>query len=187
VTTEPERTLGDPGPFAGVEGRRSVDYMLRNTQQQMVALGGQADFKASVMITASAIVASVGAAQLGDDALRWPAVVLMFFVVCALLASVLAVFPKFTKHAGDGDVLPRNFNPLFFGHYSGISKERYLEEMAAIVHDDGAIYRTIVNDLYDQGVYLVQAKYKYLRVSYAFFIAAFVIAGVALIVSAIVD
>jgi hypothetical protein len=177
----------DPGPFAGIEGRRSIDYLLRNSQQQLVALGGQADFKASLMITASAIVSSVGAAQLGDDALRWPAVGLLLFIVGALLASVLAVYPKFPRHIGSSDELPDDFNVLFFGHYAGINKERYLEEMAAIARDDGAIYRAIANDLYDQGVYLVRAKYRYLRVSYALFLAGFLLAGVTLIATSIAD
>lgn len=177
----------DPGPFAGVEGRRSVDYLLRNTQQQLVALGGQADFKASVMITASAIVTSVAASQVGDNDLKWSAISLMSFVVVALLASVLAVFPKFGKHTDNGSDLPEHFNPLFFGHYSGIPKDRWLEEIAAIARDDGAIYKTIASDIYDQGAYLVRAKYKYLRVSYAFFLTGFIVAGATLIGTSIFD
>jgi hypothetical protein len=188
LTLRPVPTpVADPGPFEGIEGRRSVDYLLRNSQQQLVALGGQADFKASVMITASAIVASVGAAQLGDDALRWPAVGLLLFIVGALLASVLAVYPKFPRHLGTSEELPPGFNVLFFGHYAGIDKDRYLEEMAAIARDDGAIYRAIANDLYDQGVYLVQAKYRYLRVSYTLFLLGFMLAAVTLVVTSIID
>ncbi len=179
-----EHSTSDPGPFAGVEGRDSVDYLLRNTQQQLVALGGQADFKASVMITASSIVASIAASQIGDDDLRWAAITLMVLLVPALLASVFAVFPKFPMHAApDGD-LPESFNPLFFGDYARLSKGRYLDEMSEIVRDDGAIYRAIVADIYDQGVYLVRAKYRYLRISYASFIAAFVAGGIALLVTA---
>ena len=55
-----------------------------------------------------------------------------------------------------------------------------------VVADDGALYRTVIADLYDQGVYLVQAKYRYLRASYALFLLGFVSAGVALAVSAAV-
>jgi len=55
--------------------------------------------------------------------------------------------------------------------------------MLRVVSDDGALYRTIIADLYDQGVYLVQAKYRYLRISYTLFLLAFVSAGVALAIS----
>ena len=181
---EHSQSVDDAGPFAGVQGRDSVDYLLRNVQQQLVALGGQADFKASVMITASSIVASIAASQIGDDDLRWGAITLMVLLVPALLSSILAVFPKFRSHRSVDDRLPPDFNPLFFGHYSGISKPRYLSEMARIVRDDGAVYKAIVADIYDQGLYLVQAKYKYLRVSYTCFIAGFLAGGTALAVSA---
>ena len=139
------------------------------------------------MITASAIVSSVGASQLGDHDVRWGAVVLMSFLVFALLASVLAVFPKFTTHPEPGDQLPTDFNPLFFGHYARVPKDRYLDEVAALLRDDGAIYKAIAADLYDQGVYLVQAKYRYLRASYTLFIAGFAGGAIALIITAIVD
>jgi hypothetical protein len=178
--------LADPGSFAGVQGRRSVDYLLHNTQAQLVALGGQADFKASVIITASAIVSSIAASQIGHKDLKWAAITLMVLLVPALLSSMLAVFPKFPMHRDRDDRLPPHFNPLFFGHYAGITKPRYLEEMSEIVRDDGAIYRVIAADIYDQGVYLVRAKYRYLRVSYVCFIAAFLAGGIAMIVTAIV-
>jgi hypothetical protein len=177
----------DPGPFKGVQGRSSVDYMLRNTQQQMVALGGQADFKASVMITASAIVTSIAAAQLPEDDIRSAAVVLMTFTTLALLASVIAVFPKFTRYTHERGEPRPDFNALFFGHYAQMDKDDFLHEMADIVRDDGAIYRTIVNDLYDQGVYLMAAKYKWLRLSYACFFIGFLAAPLTLLVSQLVD
>jgi hypothetical protein len=56
--------------------------------------------------------------------------------------------------------------------------------MLRAVSDNGALYRTIISDLCDQGVYLVRAKYRYLRVSYALFLLAFMSAGIALAISA---
>jgi len=157
--------------------------MLRNTQQQLVALSGQADLKASLLTTAAAVVASIAASQIGDPDVGWAAGTLVVFLVLALLASVLAVFPKFQIHEEPEGELPPHFNPLFFGHYARIPKERYLGEMLRVVSDDGDLYRTIIADLYDQGVYLVQAKYRYLRISYTLFLLAFVSAGLALAIS----
>ncbi len=54
-----------------------------------------------------------------------------------------------------------------------------------MVRDDGAIYRAITADIYDQGAYLVRAKYRYLRVSYSFFIAGFLAGAIALVVTAV--
>jgi len=157
--------------------------MLRNTQQQLVALSGQADLKASLLTTAAAVAASIAASHLGDSDIKWAAGTLLVFLIAALLASVLAVFPKFEVHREPEGELPPNFNPLFFGHYARIPKDRYLDEMLRVVADDSALYRTIITDLYDQGVYLVRAKYRYLRLSYTLFLLAFVSAGIALAVS----
>jgi hypothetical protein len=169
--------------FSEITARSSVDTMLRNTQQQLVALSGQADLKASLLTTAAAVVASIAASQIGDPDVGWAAGTLMVFLVAALLASVLAVFPKFQIHREPEGELPPHFNPLFFGHYARIPKERYLGEMLRVVSDDGALYRTIISDLYDQGVYLVRAKYRYLRISYTLFLLAFVSAGIAMAIS----
>ena len=169
--------------FDQVRARSSVDTMLRNTQQQLVALSGQADLKASLLTTAAAVAASIAAAQIGDPDIGWAAGTLLVFLLAALLASVLAVFPKFQVHREPEGELPPHFNPLFFGHYARIPKQRYLAEMLRVVSDDSALYQTIISDLYDQGVYLVTAKYRYLRLSYTLFLVGFVSAGVALAVS----
>ena len=46
----------DPGPFADVSSRHTVDYFLLGLQQEMVQLTGQADLKGSIIITASAMM-----------------------------------------------------------------------------------------------------------------------------------
>jgi hypothetical protein len=177
---EPGHSLADPGPFRGVEGRNTVDYMLTSAVAEMSALTAQADMKGSVVITASSIVLSIASTQFGDSLLRWSLVTLVSFILLALLSSVLAVFPKFKIHPEPGDRLPPGFNPLFFGHFARISKRHYLEEMAGIVRDDGAVYRAIVADIHDQGVYLLRAKYRYLRFSYACFLIGFLAAALQL-------
>ncbi len=176
----------DPGVFADVPTSQTTDYLLLGLQQQMTQLTGQADAKGSIIITAAAIVVSVSATQFGDSTLRWSLATLVVFVVLALLSSVLAVFPKFKIHPEPGDDLPHGFNPLFFGHYSQISKARHLEVMAALLQDDRATYRVMVEDFYDQGVYLLRNKYRFLRFSYACFLIGFVAASVQLTITMIV-
>jgi hypothetical protein len=182
-----EGPASGPGPFAGVETRHTIDYLLLGLQQQMVQLTGQADLKGSIIITASSIVLSISATQFGDTELRWSLVTLLFFVLLALLSSILAVFPKFRIHPEPGDQLPPGFNPFFFGHFSQISKARHLELMAAVMRDDGTTYRVIVEDVYDQGVYLLKSKYRFLRFSYAAFLIGFLAASIQLTITVIVS
>ncbi len=176
----------DPGPFADVESRHTVDYLLLGLQQEMVQLTGQADLKGSIIITASAIVVSVSVTQFNEADLRWSLVTLVAFVLLALLSSILAVFPKFKIHPEPGDRLPHGFNPFFFGHFSQIPKARYLELMADVLRDDRSTYRVMVEDVYDQGVYLLKNKYRFLRFSYACFLIGFVAASIQLTITVIV-
>jgi hypothetical protein len=177
----------EPGPFAEVESRHTVDYLLLGLQQEMVQLTGQADLKGSIIITASAIVVSVSVTQFTDPDLRWSLVTLVVFVILALLSSIIAVFPKFRIHPEPGDHLPHGFNPFFFGHFSQIPKARHLELMAQVLRDDGATYRIMVEDIYDQGVYLLRSKYRYLRFSYACFLIGFVAASLQLTITVLVS
>ena len=175
-----------PGPFIDVEGRQTVDYLLMGLQQEMVHLTGQADLKGSIIITASAIVVSVSVTQFNEADLRWSLVTLVAFVLLALLSSIIAVFPKFKIHPELGDHLPHGFNPFFFGHFSQIPKARYLELMADVLRDDRTTYRVMIEDVYDQGVYLLRNKYRYLRFSYACFLIGFVAASIQLTITVIV-
>jgi hypothetical protein len=176
----------EPGPFADVPERITTDYLLLGLQQQMVQLTGQADVKGSIVITASAIVVSVSVTQFNDAELRWSLVTLVAFVLLAMLSSVLAVFPKFKIHPDPGDRLPKGFNPFFFGHFSQISKTRHVELMADVLRSGGTTYRVMVEDIYDQGFYMLTNKYRYLRFSYACFLIGFIAAAVQLTITVIV-
>ena len=177
----------DPGPFADVPERITTDYLLYGLQQQMVQLTGQADLKGSIIITAASIVVSVSATQFSDPDLRWSLVTLVAFVLLALLASVMAVFPKFKIHPEPGDQLPPGFSPFFFGHFSQISKARHVELMADVLRDGATTYRVMVEDIYDQGYYMLRNKYRYLRFSYACFLIGFVAASIQLTITVIVS
>jgi hypothetical protein len=176
----------DPGPFADVASRHTTDYFLLGLQQEMVQLTGQADLKGSIVITAASIVVSVSATQFSDSELRWSLVTLVAFSLLALLSSIVAVFPKFKIHPDPGDQLPDGFNPFFFGHFSQISKERHREVMADVLRNEHTTYRIMVEDIYDQGVYLLKSKYRFLRFSYAAFLVGFVAAATQLTITVIV-
>ena len=54
--------------------------------------------------------------------------------------------------------------------------------MADVLHNGGTTYRIMVEDIYDQGYYLLTSKYRYLRFSYACFLVGFVAAAVQFLV-----
>ena len=162
--TEPA-PLEDLPEVPNVAGR-TRDERSSTTTASTHASGAHAGWRTgTIIITASAIVISVSVTQFNVDELRWSLVILVAFVLLALLSSVMAVFPKFKIHPEPGDQLPPGFSPFFFGHFSQISKQRHVELMADVLRNGNTTYRVMVEDIYDQGFYMLKNKYRYLRFS----------------------
>lgn len=164
-----------PAPFAGVPERGSADHLLRLVQQHHVQLSTMADTKANIIITVASIVLTLALGRLREGEMYIGLMVLAGFTLLALLLAILAVLPKYRRVGRHSGPLPREFNVLFFGHFASLDQERYLREMAAAMQP-GQAYETVVRDVYGLGAYLAHYKYPYLRLSYLFFLAGFVLA-----------
>lgn len=171
------REFDSPGPYAGIPERNTGDNILRTAQQIQVQLSMMADTKANIVITVSSIVLTLSLGRVNDPDLGTGAITLSLFTMLALLLAILAVVPKYRPlRLRDKVNLPAHFNLLFFGHFAELDQEEYLDHMARILKPDGSIYRAQVKDLYGQGRYLAHHKYRYLRLSYVFFLAGFLLA-----------
>jgi len=170
---------GEPAasPFSAVPERSSADHLLRVVQQHHVQLSTMADTKANIIITVASIVLTLALGRLKDGEMYLGLLVLAAFTLLALLLAILAVLPKYRRVVGHDGPLPEHFNVLFFGHFAALDQQRYLREMAAAMQP-GQAYETVVRDVYGLGSYLAQHKYPYLRLSYLFFLAGFVLACV---------
>jgi len=135
-----------------------------------------ADTKANIIITVSSVVLTLALGRIGDPSMRPAVITLAIFTLISLFFAILAVLPKHRSMQVSSDALPDHFNLLFFGHFAELPRERFLQEVAAAMKPDGSVYRTMANDLYSLGWYLAHRKYRYLRFSYLFFLAGFVIA-----------
>ncbi|GIX35465.1 MAG: hypothetical protein KatS3mg126_1244 [Lysobacteraceae bacterium] len=173
-----DREEGPGDALAGVPERSSADHLLRILQQHHVQLSTMADTKASLIITVSSIVLTIALGRFSDPEYRLALIVLTTFTMLALLCAILAVLPKFRgARRLDGEV-PAGWNLMFFGHFSALDRERWLDEMAARMMP-GRAYRTVLEDVYGLGCYLAQHKYPWLRLSYLFFLSGFVLASLA--------
>jgi len=163
--------------FADIPERNTSDNLLRTAQQHHVQLSAMADTKANIIITVSSIVLTLTLGRANDPSLRIAVLVLSAFTLLALLLAILAVLPKYRPlHLSQTAELPPYFNLLFFGHFSELTRERFLAEVAKTLKPDGTIYATQAADLYSLGTYLSRHKYRYLRYSYLFFLTGFVLA-----------
>jgi len=150
--------------------------VLRTAQQHHVQLSTMADTKANIIITVSSIVLTLSLGRLNDPELRTGVLILAGFTLVALLLAILAVLPKYRPIRLRDEALPANFNLLFFGHFAELPRERYLAEMNRVLMPDGTPYAIWAADIYSLGTYLAHHKYRYLRYSYLFFLAGFVLA-----------
>ena len=164
--------------FAAVPERNTGDVILRTMQQHHVQLSVMADTKANILITVSSIILTLILGKMSDPDLRAAMITLAAFIFTALLLAVIAVLPKYRPlRVAPGAELPASFNLLFFGHFSELPKERFLLSIAEQMKADGSVYETMARDVYAIGYYLAHYKYRFLRLSYLFFLGGFFFAA----------
>lgn len=155
----------------GVRARGTTDYFLRNLHEQLVQLSAQADLKASIVLTVSTVVLSISFSRAEPRASTW---VLGAGLLCALVAAILAVLPSMrSKVPREEDV-----DLLFFAQFSRLPRERYVAAMASVMQSDADVYATLIRNIHNQAVYLMQHKYRFLRLSYVALLVAATAAAV---------
>lgn len=179
ATQTPPSHVGTREMFYGILGRNTSDYSIMAAQRHHVQLSQMADAKANIIITVSSIVLTISMGRVNDPELRASMLTLAAFTLVALLLAILAVLPKYRplklKNPKD---LPNYFNIMFFGHFAELPREEFCRLWADALRTDAAVYENLSNDLYSIGTYLARHKYRYLRISYVFFLAGFVIATI---------
>jgi len=153
--------------FAAVPERNTGDALMRTMQQHHVQLSVMADTKANILITVSSIILTLVLGKMDDPNLRDAMMTLGAFIFLAKYRPL---------RVGPGP-LPPGFNMMFFGHFAELSKERFLLEIADRLKADGSVYEAMARDVYSIGYYLAHYKYRFLRLSYLFFLGGFVCAA----------
>jgi hypothetical protein len=180
--SENDPDAGISAAFAAVPERNTGDALLRTVQQHHVQLSVMADTKANILITVSSIILTLVLGKMSDPDLRAAMMTLGGFIFAALLLAVITVLPKYRPLRIRTGELPDSFNLLFFGHFAELPKTRFLLEMAETLKPDGSVYEAMARDVYSMGYYLAHYKYRFLRLSYLFFLGGFVFACVVEIV-----
>ncbi len=157
--------------FEDVKQSGAVDYMLRTTQQHHVQLSVMADQKANIMIASTSILLTFSFANFKQQNLFWGFLALFVFSFVALVMAVLAVLPRIGRTASG----PKNL--LFFGDFCDMSLDEYSDTMDEIMQSDRSTYQAVVADIHALGTTLQDKKYRYLSLSYRWFLTGIVSAG----------
>jgi hypothetical protein len=167
---DPEAATGRIGPMGdgnqGVEvrPRYSADgvHLLRTTQQVQYQLSQMADQKAGMLLGITFVIftISVGQAKLGR-----PEPALLVLAATAFVAgflTVLAVLPSVKP----GPRPDSTRNILFFGSFTQLPEEEYVERLLTIVTDSRTVYEAFAHDIYQNGTVLAQKKYRLIGYAY---------------------
>ena len=169
---------------------KGVETMFRISSSNNQRLSDMADNKAHIMISVSSIILSAIISLVLRKLdeyyyLAFPTYMILGVSILTIIYSIIATRPSllkgsFTIH----DLEEKKVNLLFFGNYYKMSFEDYTFGMEQLMNDSVYVYKTLIKDVYSQGIVLGH-KYKLLRIAYNIFmygllasVIAFVIASV---------
>ncbi len=163
-----------------IKGRPTVDYVLRTVQQNTLQLSAMADQKASVVLGAAFVMATI---VFGDlTGLQDSNVETVLLAVTAVLSGVLAALAVMPRIMVGGQKAERP-NLLFFGSVATMDRDDYISQMRHTLQDDDRVYEAIMDDIHQGSQVLLSRKYLLLKLSYATLIAGMVATLVAVLVT----
>ena len=153
-----------------------LDHMLRQTRMNLVAFSQMADTKAHIILSLASVLLSLSLTQIADPRFTLPIAGLDLFLLITIFFALLTVIGKIKvfdrrKHS----VNDPDYSPLFFGNYGDIPYEEYAQDFEKTMNDSDATYEIMVKDIYFAGTYLLQTKYRYIRLAYLCFFTGLIV------------
>lgn len=171
-------TADTPYPPPVDEFPKEVHNLLVTAQTAHVELSSMADTKASILMGAAFVVFALAIDKVASGEPTLSLLLLTLFSFVSTVLSVLAIRPKIIKPPR----YPRaGTNLLFFGGFTGMKEDEYVEHIIHVMRREETTYRAMARDLYQNGQVLQNKKYKYLSHAYTLFLAGLVATCVAVI------
>jgi hypothetical protein len=169
VTDEPTRSV----PTYPV----NAAHMMRTAQLAQLQLSAMADNKASILMGAAFVIFTITIGQARAGGASLPLLILGASAFFAAIFAVLTVLPKTGRGRPTGAP-----NILFFGVFTGMEEEAFIDEVTARLANEDSIYRTMARDIYQNGRVLQDKKYRMLAWAYRVFLAGLVASCAAFVV-----
>ncbi|MDF1657514.1 MAG: DUF5706 domain-containing protein [Verrucomicrobiales bacterium] len=154
---------------------RGIETLFRNIYRVHVEVSAMADNKANFLISVNSIILILAAAHgkevVTDELLLIPATIVIGSCIGSMVYAVLVARPRVTCAQKEDEENPdcddEAPNLLFFGGFTKVQKELYVEEMTELVLDGEKIYPSMMSDIYDMGKVL-KRKFERLQTAYGF-------------------
>jgi hypothetical protein len=151
-------------------------HMMRTTQLAHVQLSAMADHKASILMGATFVIFTITVGQSrGAAGAPLPLLILGGFAFLSAICAVMAVLPAIRRQKK----VPLNL--LFFGSFTHLSEDEFVDRITARLVSDDTIYRTMARDIYQNGCVLQRKKYRLLGWAYRMFLVGLVASATAFV------
>mgnify|MGYP003387288407 FL=1 len=140
-------------------------HMVRTVQSLTMQLSQMADQKASILMGATFVVFTVAIGQASHRPMPVALGVLAFFAFISAVLAVSAVLPRVSPHSA-----PKDGNLLFFGTFSQMPEEEFVDAVKAMLHRDDDFLGAMLRDIHQNGTMLARRKYHFLALAYRSFI-----------------
>jgi len=144
-------------------------HMMRTAQLAQIQLSAMADHKASILMGATFVIFTITIGQARTSGAPLPLLILGGAAFFSAICAVLAVLPMTKKRKPRGEP-----NILFFGTFSQMGEDEFIDAVTARLHTEDSIYRTMARDVYQAGCVLQNKKYRMLAWAYRIFLAGLV-------------
>jgi len=144
-------------------------HLMRTTQLAQLQLSAMADHKASILMGATFVIFTITIGKSQQATAPLPLLILGGAAFFSAILAVLAVLPVTGRRKPKGEP-----NILFFGTFTSMGEEEFIDAVTARLHTDDSIYRTMARDIYQGGVVLQNKKYRMLGWAYRVFLVGLV-------------
>ena len=151
-------------------------HMMRTTQLAHFQLSAMADHKASILMGATFVIFTITVGQSRASAPPLPLLILGGFAFLSAICAVLSVLPAI-RRPKRGEL-----NVLFFGSFTQLGEDEFLDEITDRLRSDQSIYRTMALDIYQNGCVLQRKKYRLLGWAYRVFLIGLIASAGAFVV-----
>jgi Family of unknown function (DUF5706) len=144
-------------------------HLMRTAQLAQLQLSAMADAKASILMGATFVIFTITIGQARAGAAPLPLLILGGAAFFSAIFAVLAVLPltRGKMRAGERNI-------LFFGVFSQMGEEEFIDEVMSRLRTEDSIYRTMARDIHQAGSVLQNKKYRLLGIAYRIFLAGLV-------------
>jgi hypothetical protein len=167
----------NPPGTANVIYPANAVHMMRTAQLAQLQLSAMADAKASLLMGATFVIFTITIGQARGGLPPLPLLILGGAAFFAAIFAVLAVIPMTRAKRRGGHP-----NILFFGTFSRMAEEEFIDEVTARLCTEDSIYRTMARDIHQAGTVLDTKKYRLLSWAYRVFLLGLIASGAAFVI-----